>query len=85
MSNPFPRVTIESSHSGRPETICSVSEAVEFLLNKWPVYEGQKLNAARQCCLGALEGKATAAEARSAFIEAAKEANIFVDYIQTSK
>jgi len=85
MSNTFPRVTIDSSHLGRPNGINSVSEAVEFLLNKWPVYEGLKLKAARQCCLDALEGKASAAAARSALIEAAKEADIFVDYIPASK
>jgi hypothetical protein len=44
--------------------------------------EGQKLKAARQRCFDALDGKASAADARSAFIEAAREADIFVDYVK---
>ena len=52
---------------------------------KWPIHEGQKLKAARQYCFDALDGKASAADARSAFIEAAKEAHIFVDYVKKGK
>jgi uncharacterized protein DUF982 len=85
MSNPFPPVTIERHRLGKTENVSSIIEASEFLLMKWPVHEGQKLKAARQLCFDALDGKATAAEARSAFIEAAMEADIFVDYMQTSK
>jgi Protein of unknown function (DUF982) len=39
----------------------------------------------RQRCFGALNGKASAADARSAFIEAAKEADIFIDYMKKGK
>ena len=82
MSQPFPPVTIESYRLGKPKNISSVTEAAEFLLMKWPLHEGQKLKAARQRCFDALDGKASAADARSAFIEAAKEAHIFVDYVK---
>ncbi|UXN57872.1 DUF982 domain-containing protein [Phyllobacterium zundukense] len=85
MSHPFPPVTIESRRLGKPENICSVTEAAEFLLMKWPVHQGPKLKAARQRCFDALDGNASAADARSAFIEAAKEADIFVDYINQGK
>jgi hypothetical protein len=43
------------------------------------------LKAARLRCLDGLDGKASAAEARSAFIEGAKEADIFADYIKKGK
>ena len=82
MSHPFPPVTIVLHRFDGPKNICSVSEAAEYLLMKWPVHEGQKLKVARQCCFDALDGKASAADARSAFIEAAKEAHIFVDYVK---
>lgn len=85
MSYPFPPVTIESRGLGKSRNICSVSEAAEYLLMKWPVHEGQKLKAARQRCFDALEGKASAADARSAFIEAAREADIFIDYVRKGK
>jgi len=85
MSYPFPPVTIESRRLGKPKNICSISEAAEYLLMKWPIHEGQKLKAARQCCFDALDGKASAADARSAFVEAAKEAHIFVDYVKSGK
>jgi hypothetical protein len=85
MSHPFPPVTIESHRLGKPKNICSVTEAAEFLLMKWPIHEGQKLKVARQRCFDALNGKASAADARSAFIAAAKEADIFVDYMKKGK
>ena len=49
---------------------------------QWPVHEGKKLKAARQLCRDVLDGKVSTAEARSAFIEAAKEAAILVDYLR---
>ncbi|CAN7506028.1 DUF982 domain-containing protein [Phyllobacterium sp. LjRoot231] len=70
---------------GKPKNICSVTEAAEFLLMKWPVHEGHKLKAAHQRCFDVLDGKASAADVRSAFIAAAKEADIFVDYMKRGK
>jgi hypothetical protein len=80
MTTPFPSVTIETQHAGKPRNIASVPEAAEVLLMNWPIHDGVKLKAARQKCLDALDGKVTITECRSAFIEAAKEARIFVDY-----
>ncbi|PSH65181.1 DUF982 domain-containing protein [Phyllobacterium sophorae] len=80
MTYPFPPVTIEAARLGRPKNVCSVTEAAEFLLMKWPTYDGPKLKLARQHCFDALEAKTSTAAARSAFIEAAKEAGILVDY-----
>ena len=79
-SMPFPRVTIQSDHAGRRRNIASVPEAAEVLLMGWPIHDGAKLTIARQKCLEALDGRAAITDARAAFIEAAKEADIFVDY-----
>jgi hypothetical protein len=80
MTTQFPSVTIEIQPAGKSRNIASVPEAAEVLLMDWPIHDGVKLKAARQKCLDALDGKVTITECRSAFIEAAKEARIFVDY-----
>lgn len=79
-SMPFPFVTIQSDHAGRGRNIASVPEAAEVLLMGWPIHDGAKLTIARQKCLEALDGRVAITDARAAFIEAAKEADIFVDY-----
>ncbi|MRG54648.1 DUF982 domain-containing protein [Phyllobacterium sp. SYP-B3895] len=84
MIKSFPPVTIEAARLGKPTNICSVTQAAEFLFMKWPIYDGPRLKIARQLCFDALEGEAGTAEARAAFIDAAKEANIFHDYLKES-
>ena len=84
MIDSFPPVTVEAARLGKPTNICSVMQAVEFLLMKWPIHDGPKLKIARQLCSDAFEGKASIGEGRSAFIDAAKEANIFHDYLRKS-
>jgi Protein of unknown function (DUF982) len=79
-SMPFPAVTIQSDHAGRRRNIASVPEAAEVLLMSWPIHDGAKLKLARQKCLDALDGREAITDARAAFIEAAKEADIFLDY-----
>ncbi|MEK1850384.1 MAG: DUF982 domain-containing protein [Phyllobacterium sp.] len=65
--------------AGRILNVASVEEATEVLLQHWPAEgKGKKYKAARQACLDALEGRETARHARSAFIAAAKEADIYV-------
>jgi hypothetical protein len=44
----------------------------------WPIKSSKKLTAARQACLDALHGKITCIKARHAFIEAAREADIYI-------
>ena len=83
MITPFPRITIETQRGGKSLNIGSVPEAAECLLMNWPIHDGAKLKVARQKCLDALDGKVTISECRSAFIEAAKEARILVDYPTT--
>ena len=83
MTTAFPRITIVAHRDGKPLNICSVLEAAECLLLNWPIHDGVKLKVASQKCLDALDGKATISECRSAFIEAAKEARVLLDYPTT--
>lgn len=75
---PFPYVTVMTVHIGSMRNIASVDEAAEFLLEDWPVKHSSKLTAARQACLDARHRKITCTEARDAFIEAAREADIYI-------
>ncbi|UXN66421.1 DUF982 domain-containing protein (plasmid) [Phyllobacterium sp. A18/5-2] len=59
--------------------VTSLLRAVEQLLNYWPIERGEKLSAARCALLLCLERKLPPDAARSAFIEAAKEAGNYVD------
>jgi Protein of unknown function (DUF982) len=74
---PFPYVTVLTGDVGKMRDIASIEEAAEFLAYHWPLAQGEKLTAARQACIDALHGKTTCTTARDAFIEAAKEAEIY--------
>ena len=58
--------------------ITSVYDAAKYMLEKWPE-EGPKAHMARQILLKCLQGNCSAEVARVAFIEAAREAGIFVE------
>lgn len=75
---PFPYVTVMTEHVGKVRNISSVQEATEFMLHDWPIKNSRKFTAARQACLDALHGKITCTKARYAFIEAAREADIYI-------
>jgi hypothetical protein len=75
---PFHHVTIMTEPAGRILNVASVEEAAEFLLQHWPDEWGRKYQTARQTCLEALAGREATRHARSAFIAAAKEADIYV-------
>ncbi len=60
--------------------IDSVYDAAKFLLEKWPEAEyGPKYQMCKAILLKCLEGNCSAAVARVAFVEAAREANIYVE------
>jgi hypothetical protein len=75
---PFPYVTVLTDKPGKTRNICSVEEAAEWLVMYWPIEKGEKLMEARQACRYALEGRITCTAARKAFIEAAREADIYI-------
>jgi hypothetical protein len=76
----FASVTVELAHGGKPRTITSVEQAADFLMIDWPIERGRLHGLARQACRDALEGNLSGAEARAAFINAAREADILMDY-----
>ena len=59
--------------------IMSTYDAAKYLLEKWPEDYGPKAKIAREILLKCLEGGCSAAVARVSFIEAAREANIFIE------
>ena len=76
---PFPYVTI-TDQFGQVKNITSVAEASVWLVAHWPIRNSEKLQAAKLACLDALAGKATCTDCRKAFMEAAKEAGIYVTH-----
>ncbi|WP_245425171.1 DUF982 domain-containing protein [Phyllobacterium brassicacearum] len=55
----------------------SQRRAVAFLLSEWPGKRGRLHGLARQACLEALEGNVAGDLARTAFVDAAREADIY--------
>jgi len=78
-ARPFKDVTIMTNHPGHMRVISSALSAAEYILNDWPTDEGPRLSTAKHALLSCLEGKLSPGAARFAFIEAAKEADIYVD------
>ncbi|WP_410010325.1 DUF982 domain-containing protein [Phyllobacterium sp. A18/5-2] len=60
--------------------IDSVYDAARYILEKWPDEEtGPKYEICKAILLKCLEGGCSAAVARVAFVEAAREANIYIE------
>lgn len=58
--------------------ITSVISAAEFIMNEWPGNDTEKLSTAKHALVKCYNGKMLPGIARMAFIEAAKEADIYV-------
>jgi hypothetical protein len=79
MENPqFPAITVATTEVDKLQNITSVRQAAVFLVHGWPVSHGKAHVSARAACLAALDGHGSSSTARAAFIDAAKEADIFV-------
>ncbi|MEK1886391.1 MAG: DUF982 domain-containing protein [Phyllobacterium sp.] len=76
---PFQTVTVLTIQPGEMLGIGSAFDAAKFLSQEWPAEEGSKLSMARAIVRKCLQGECSAAVARVAFVEAAREANIFVE------
>ncbi|ATU91459.1 DUF982 domain-containing protein [Phyllobacterium zundukense] len=74
---PFKIVSV--LRNGKAIGITSAYDAAVFILEKWPDEDGPKARLARQILLNCLAGECSAAVARVAFVEAAKEAGIYVE------
>jgi hypothetical protein len=73
-------VTVMSRQPGMMIGIGSAYDAAKFILEEWPDDDdGEKLETARVILLKCLAGDCSSRIARVAFIEAAREADIFVE------
>jgi hypothetical protein len=77
MNQSFVPLTFEVG-IGRFRTVSSVDEAANYLLNDWPLDEGERYDFAKRVCLEAMEGRRMADEARAAFMLALDEAGMWV-------
>ncbi|WP_166163142.1 DUF982 domain-containing protein [Chelativorans oligotrophicus] len=59
--------------------ITNIEQMARILLEEWPTEPGPAHRKAREMALSCLEGKCDALEAREAFVEAAREANILAE------
>lgn len=64
---------------GQTVSVASAYDAAVFILDQWPDQGGPKLETAKHILLQCLAGVCSAAVARVAFVEAAREAGIFVE------
>jgi hypothetical protein len=62
----------------RPQSIGSTLEASDFLLNRWPIAEGDCRNHAVQVCDAVLSGFDPPHKAKDAFVAAAREAGMTI-------
>jgi len=75
---PFKMVSV--LQSGRSIGVTSAYDAAKYILEKWPDDAGgPKLETCKVVLLECLAGDCSAALARVAFIEAAREANIYIE------
>ncbi|MGB3899450.1 MAG: DUF982 domain-containing protein [Mesorhizobium sp.] len=72
-------VTVETAQTGRFLTVTRVGQAADLLLYKWPEdKKGPRHRAALRSLMDAMRDRHAASVAREAFVEAAKEADIFI-------
>lgn len=75
---PFKIVSV--LQGGKSVGITSAYDAAKYILDKWPDDAGgPKLDACKEILLICLTGECSAAIARVAFVEAAREAGIFIE------
>ena len=75
----FEHVMIKSPKTGTVVCITSIAQAADILANQWPTQHGPQHAAASKLCKCALNGKASVASARKAFVEAAKEIDAYIE------
>ncbi len=71
-------VTVEVGHVGKHRLISTTREATDCLLTVWPLNRGPRHRDAVDACLKVLDGHRSTSDARDAFIEAAKESEVYV-------
>jgi hypothetical protein len=71
-------VVIQPGRIDRDRVVNDVRDAAQVLLREWPDQTSKKRQAAMEACLRVFRGEGSARSARRAFIEAAKDARIFL-------
>jgi hypothetical protein len=61
---------------GAPETISDASQALHYLMLRWPTERGEKYQGACIACANSAEFLGSAEDAREAFISAATKAHV---------
>lgn len=77
----FKEVTVMTRQVGKMRVITSVVQAAEFILNEWPGDNTKMLDIAKHALVECFDGKMSPGVARMAFIEAAKEAHIYIEAV----
>lgn len=75
----FKTVQVFGRKPGQRVAITSAYDAAKFMLEEWPYESGPKMSIAKAILLKCLEGGCSAAVARVAFVEAAREASIYME------
>lgn len=74
----FKEVKVMTRQIGKMKVITSVMQAAEFIVDEWPGTDTEKLDIAKFALVKCYDCEMSPGVARMAFIEAAKEADIYV-------
>jgi hypothetical protein len=78
-------IQISISSEGKSVEISSTSQAAWLLADQWPGVDGKWFSRALRACADSIEGKGTVERARRSLALAAREANLKVGGVKTSK
>lgn len=71
-------VVIQPGRIDRDRVVTNVRDAAQMLVKEWPDPTSEKRQVAMEACLRVFRGEGSAHRTRQAFIEAAKDARIFL-------
>lgn len=72
-------IMVICKRTGKVYSVGTAKEALDMLLNAWPVAEGKAFLMALQICADVESGHGQALEARSSFMAAATEAGVPIE------
>ncbi len=72
-------IMVICKRTGRVYTVANTEEALDMLLNAWPVAEGRAFMMALQICADVERGQGQPPEARDSFLAAAMEAGVPIE------
>jgi hypothetical protein len=78
MHHKIPSITLVMENTVSPRHISTVQEALETLLDHWPVDDGEKYLTAVHVCLDAIHDRVDAEAIRDVMVKAAEEAGVSV-------